>query len=212
MSHKSVPQKCPTRASYKSTPECPTKVPEKIVSYKSVPQKCLLQECQKLFGCLFSSTCLHSGSWVPFCFLTIATFWRQATSGINGAGTKTQKTKSIPDNAEIFIADTLKGGAKKPELAKVGSVGVLWTRMTTPQFYQDENNCKREPFPSLDQCPAVFDLDVERQCPHILAGAVCQQRGRCGFLALLRHRFASVLRKSLKKLELRELRQHACYD
>eukprot|EP00913_Durusdinium_trenchii_P031615 g29605.t1 len=43
----------------------------------------------------------------------------KATSGINGAGTKTQKTKSIPDNAEIFIADTLKGGAKKPELAKV---------------------------------------------------------------------------------------------
>merc|ERR1712048_501884 len=25
----------------------------------------------------------------------------------------------IPDNAEIFVADTLKGGAKKPELAKV---------------------------------------------------------------------------------------------
>eukprot|EP00913_Durusdinium_trenchii_P033677 g31526.t1 len=53
----------------------------------------------------------------------------KATSGINGAGTKTQKGKSIPDNAEtsglkntnqeIFIADTLKGGAKKPELAKV---------------------------------------------------------------------------------------------
>ena len=43
----------------------------------------------------------------------------KATSGINGAGTKTQKGKSIPDTAEIFIADTLKGGAKKPELAKV---------------------------------------------------------------------------------------------
>jgi len=43
----------------------------------------------------------------------------KATSGINGAGTKTQKGKGIPDNAEIFIADTLKGGAKKPELAKV---------------------------------------------------------------------------------------------
>merc|ERR1711953_327125 len=41
------------------------------------------------------------------------------TSGINGAGTKTQKGKGIPDNAEIFVADTLKGGAKKPELAKV---------------------------------------------------------------------------------------------
>jgi len=43
----------------------------------------------------------------------------KATSGINGAGTKTQKAKGIPDNAEIFIADTLKGGAKKPELANV---------------------------------------------------------------------------------------------
>merc|ERR1712187_1030298 len=31
----------------------------------------------------------------------------------------TQKEKGVPDNAEIFIGDTLKGGAKKPELAKV---------------------------------------------------------------------------------------------
>merc|ERR1712232_694817 len=36
-----------------------------------------------------------------------------------GAGTKTQKAKGIPDNAEIFVQDTLKGGAKRPELAKV---------------------------------------------------------------------------------------------
>ncbi|CAE7639676.1 osm1 [Symbiodinium sp. CCMP2456] len=43
----------------------------------------------------------------------------KATSGINGAGTKTQKAKGIPDTAEIFTADTLKGGAKKPELAKL---------------------------------------------------------------------------------------------
>jgi flavocytochrome c len=43
----------------------------------------------------------------------------KATSGINGAGTKTQKEKGIPDNAEIFTNDTLKGGAKRPELAKV---------------------------------------------------------------------------------------------
>merc|ERR1711865_249537 len=43
----------------------------------------------------------------------------KATSGINGAGTKTWEAKGIPDNAEIFIADTLKGGAKKPELANV---------------------------------------------------------------------------------------------
>merc|ERR1711953_1263946 len=43
----------------------------------------------------------------------------KATSGINGAGTKTQKEKGIPDNAEIFTNDTLKGGAKRSELAKV---------------------------------------------------------------------------------------------
>eukprot|EP00438_Fugacium_kawagutii_P006680 Skav219092 [mRNA] locus=scaffold1574:118112:127411:+ [translate_table: standard] len=33
--------------------------------------------------------------------------------------TKTQKAKGIPDNAEIFTQDTMKGGAKKPELAKL---------------------------------------------------------------------------------------------
>merc|ERR1719194_352504 len=27
--------------------------------------------------------------------------------------------KGIPDNSDIFVADTLKGGAKRPELAKV---------------------------------------------------------------------------------------------
>merc|ERR1711966_471800 len=54
----------------------------------------------------------------------------KATSGINGAGTKTQAAKGIPDNSEIFVADTLKGGAKKPALAKVLCVesgpGVEW--------------------------------------------------------------------------------------
>merc|ERR1711871_574496 len=43
----------------------------------------------------------------------------KATSGINGAETKTQKQKGIPDTIELFTSDTLKGGAKKPELAKV---------------------------------------------------------------------------------------------
>jgi len=43
----------------------------------------------------------------------------KATSGINGAGTRTQKEKGIPDNTDIFTADTLKGGAKRPEVAKV---------------------------------------------------------------------------------------------
>merc|ERR1711904_429656 len=43
----------------------------------------------------------------------------KATSGINGAETKTQKAKGIPDTIELFTSDTLKGGAKKPELAKI---------------------------------------------------------------------------------------------
>jgi flavocytochrome c len=43
----------------------------------------------------------------------------KATSGINGAGTKSQKAKGIDDNFDIFFADTMKGGAKKPEIAKV---------------------------------------------------------------------------------------------
>jgi len=43
----------------------------------------------------------------------------KATSGINGAETKTQKEKKIDDTRELFISDTLKGGAKKPELAKI---------------------------------------------------------------------------------------------
>merc|ERR1711966_518997 len=43
----------------------------------------------------------------------------KATSGINGAATKTQASKGIKDTYDIFFADTLKGGAKKPEIAKV---------------------------------------------------------------------------------------------
>ncbi|CAK0816718.1 unnamed protein product, partial [Prorocentrum cordatum] len=43
----------------------------------------------------------------------------KATSGINGAETKTQKAKGIDDTITLFTNDTLKGGAKKPELVKV---------------------------------------------------------------------------------------------
>jgi len=43
----------------------------------------------------------------------------KATSGINGAATKTQKTSGIPDSIELFTSDTLKGGAKKPEIVKI---------------------------------------------------------------------------------------------
>merc|ERR1711937_743268 len=47
-----------------------------------------------------------------------------------GSETKTQKAKGVKDTNDIFIADTLKGGAKKPEVAKVLCVesgpGVDW--------------------------------------------------------------------------------------
>merc|ERR1719491_1851021 len=43
----------------------------------------------------------------------------KATSGINGAETAAQKEKGIEDTIEIFTTDTLKGGAKKPEVVKV---------------------------------------------------------------------------------------------
>ena len=43
----------------------------------------------------------------------------KATSGVNGAETKTQKAKDIQDSVDLFISDTLKGGAKQPEVAKV---------------------------------------------------------------------------------------------
>jgi len=43
----------------------------------------------------------------------------KATSGINGAATRTQRSKNIEDSKELFTSDTLKGGAKKPEIVKV---------------------------------------------------------------------------------------------
>ena len=43
----------------------------------------------------------------------------KATSGINGANTRTQRDQGIKDTVEIFSNDCLKGGAKKPELVKV---------------------------------------------------------------------------------------------
>ena len=43
----------------------------------------------------------------------------KATSGINGANTRSQRMKGVFDSNEIFTADTLRGGAKKPEIVKV---------------------------------------------------------------------------------------------
>jgi len=54
----------------------------------------------------------------------------KATSGINGANTKGQRNLGITDSNDIFLADTMKGGAKKPEVAKVlcfeSGPGVDW--------------------------------------------------------------------------------------
>merc|ERR1712048_1421783 len=43
----------------------------------------------------------------------------KASSGINGADTRTQRKQGIIDSADMFEADTLKGGAKRPEIVKV---------------------------------------------------------------------------------------------
>jgi flavocytochrome c len=43
----------------------------------------------------------------------------KATSGINGANTRSQRMKGVFDSNETFTADTLRGGAKKPEIVKV---------------------------------------------------------------------------------------------
>ena len=43
----------------------------------------------------------------------------KATSGINGSETVTQKQQNISDTNELFFQDTMRGGAKKPEIVKV---------------------------------------------------------------------------------------------
>ena len=49
----------------------------------------------------------------------------KATSGINGAETKTQKAQGIEDTVAIFSSDCLKGGAKKPELVRLRLIDYL---------------------------------------------------------------------------------------
>merc|ERR1719361_1396723 len=43
----------------------------------------------------------------------------KATSGINGALTKTQRKHGVADSPEIFEADTMRGGASRPDLVNV---------------------------------------------------------------------------------------------
>ena len=83
VSYKSVPQECPTRVSYKSVPqECPARVSQKSVpqecpvrvSYKSYPQECPTRVSYK--SVIWTHVGLHSGSWVPPCFLLRRVFLR----------------------------------------------------------------------------------------------------------------------------------------
>jgi len=48
----------------------------------------------------------------------------KATSGINGAGTNTQKDLNIPDSAKIFFEDTKKSVC----LSILSSFSVLWSK------------------------------------------------------------------------------------
>ena len=54
----------------------------------------------------------------------------KATSGINGALTRTQREKKINDSPEQFEADSMTGGANRPDLIKVltheSAPGVEW--------------------------------------------------------------------------------------
>lgn len=54
----------------------------------------------------------------------------KATSGINGSGTRTQRKTGIQDSPETFEEDTIRGGAKSKEHARVltweSGPGVEW--------------------------------------------------------------------------------------
>jgi len=54
----------------------------------------------------------------------------KATSGMNGSGTRTQRAKGINDSPEIFMADTVRGGATNEKLAHTlvyeSGPGVEW--------------------------------------------------------------------------------------
>ena len=52
-------------------------------------------------------------------FFSAVIVQRRQLYGINGANTRTQREKGIKDLAELFTSDTLEGGSKKPEFAKV---------------------------------------------------------------------------------------------
>merc|ERR1719230_1530892 len=63
----------------------------------------------------------------------------KATSGINGALTKSQRKLEITDSPETFAEDTMRGGAKRPDLVEV---------------------LTGESAPSVDWLVDKFDLDL----------------------------------------------------
>jgi len=60
----------------------------------------------------------------------------KATSGINGSETRTQKQKGIKDTNDIFYSDTMSGGAKKPEIARV----LVWESGPAVDWLMDKFN------------------------------------------------------------------------
>jgi len=74
-----------------------------------------------LGGMSAAHTVLEHG--VKVCVIDKAAFFggnsTKATSGINGALTKSQRNLKIEDSPEVFAADTMRGGAKRPDLVEV---------------------------------------------------------------------------------------------
>jgi flavocytochrome c len=60
---------------------------------------------------------------IPVCCIDKSAFFggnsTKATSGINGALTKSQRALKIEDSPETFAEDTMRGGAKRPDLVEV---------------------------------------------------------------------------------------------
>ena len=74
-----------------------------------------------LGGMSAAHTCLEHG--IKVCVIDKSAFFggnsTKATSGINGAHTKSQRKLNIADSPEVFAEDCMRGGAKQPELVDV---------------------------------------------------------------------------------------------
>ena len=112
VSHKSVAQECgarvprtvSTRVSYKSVAqECPTRV-----SHESVPQECFTRVSptgvsNNVWAFVFeANTCLHSGSWVPYCYSFSAK--KLARENLNEHGTLFHKRVQCDLTRYMFCA------------------------------------------------------------------------------------------------------------